>query len=134
MPNNTDSASVSARQERSLGIVKALHDAGVPIVAGTDGGLPGHSLPREIELYVAAGLTPLDAIRAATSVPAEVMGLGERSGTVAPGKLADLVVLDANPLDDIHNIRRVRYVVTRGRLLDAALLWRLAGFKARSTS
>jgi imidazolonepropionase-like amidohydrolase len=110
------------RLARSLQIVKALHDGGIPIVAGTDKGVPGVSVAREIELYVQAGLTPIDAIRAATAVPARVMGLEKDSGTIAPGSRADLLVVDGNPLERISDIRHVRFVAANGRLYDATQL------------
>ena len=110
------------RLARSLQIVKALHDAGVPIVAGTDKGVPGVSVAREIELYVQAGLTPMDAIRAATAVPARVMGLAHDSGTIAPGRRADLIVVEGNPLERISDIRNVRLVSTDGTLYNTARL------------
>jgi len=115
---------------RGPSVLKALHTKGVPIVAGTDGALPGFSLLREIELYVAAGLTPSEAIQAATLVPARALGLDGEIGTVARGKRADLVVLDADPLVDISALRRTRYVVTNGKLYEPAPLWRVAGFRA----
>jgi len=118
---------------RGPSILKALHDKGVPIVAGTDGALPGYSLLREVELYVQAGLTPLQAIQAATSVPARALGLGAELGTIALGKRADLVVLDADPLADISAIRRTRFVVANGKMYDPAPLWRLAGFRPAQT-
>src|SRR5262249_2036160 len=108
----------------SLAVIKALHDGGVRIVAGTDYGLPGFSLLREIELYAEAGLSPLEAIQAATVVPADVMGLSNEAGTLAPGKRADLVVLDRDPLLAIHNIRSSRWVVANGRMLETAALKR----------
>jgi imidazolonepropionase-like amidohydrolase len=117
------------RLMRSLQIIKVLHDAGVPIVAGTDKGVPGVSVAREIELYVQAGISPMDAIRAATSVPARVMGLAGDSGTIAPGLRADLIVVDGNPLERISDIRNVTMVSTGGRLYDAASLWKAGGFR-----
>jgi imidazolonepropionase-like amidohydrolase len=117
------------RLARSLQIIKALHDAGVPIVAGTDKGVPGVSVAREIELYVEAGLSPLDAIRCATAVPAQVMGLAKDSGTIAPGLRGDLIVVDGNPLERISDIRKVVMVSTNGRLYDAAPLWTAGGFR-----
>jgi imidazolonepropionase-like amidohydrolase len=112
-----------------LAIVAALHRAGIPIVAGTDQTVPGHSLHREIELYTQAGFTPLEAIQAATIVPARVMGLDRELGTVEVGKRADLILLGANPLDDIRNIRKVEFVVTDGKMYNCAGLWRSVGFK-----
>ena len=112
-----------------LKITAALHRAGVPIVAGTDVGVPGHTLYRELELYVKAGLTPLEAIQATTIVPARVMKLDGEVGTIEAGKRADLVILDANPLDNISNIRKVRFVVAQGRPFDCSKLWESVGFK-----
>ena len=112
-----------------LKITGALHRAGVPIVAGTDVGVPGHTLHRELELYVKAGFTPLEAIQAATIVPARVMKLDQEVGTIESGKRADLLIVDANPLDNISNIRKGRFVVTQGRLFDCAKLWESVGFK-----
>ncbi len=126
--NSGDSAAAGRALRAQLGVIKAMHDAGVRIVAGTDYGLPGFSLLRELELYVAAGLSPLDAIRSATSVPAEVMGLSRDVGTIETGKRADLVVLDADPLADIRNVRRGRWVVVNGRMYEMAALRRVVRF------
>lgn len=117
------------RLTRSLQVIKALHDAGIPIVAGTDKGVPGASVAREIELYVQAGLSPLEAIRAATAVPARAMGLAQETGTIAPGLRADLIVVDGNPLDHISDIRNVVLVCANGTLYDTAPLWRAGGFR-----
>ena len=114
------------RLARSLAIVGALHHAGIPIVAGTDKGVPGSSVQREIELYVQAGFAPMDAIRAATAVPAQVMGLAADSGTITPGLRADLIVVDGNPLERIADLRRVTMVCAAGRLFDTAQLWTVA--------
>lgn len=117
------------RLARSLQIIKALHDAGIPIVAGTDKGVPGVSVAREIELYVQAGLSPMDAIRAASAVPARVMGLAADSGTIAPGLRADLIVVEGNPLERIADIRNVTLVCANGRLYETAPLWKAGGFQ-----
>jgi imidazolonepropionase-like amidohydrolase len=122
-------AQARERLTRSLNTIKALHDAGVPIVAGTDKGVPGVSLAREIELYVEAGLSPIDAIRAATAVPAKVMGLDADSGTLAPGLRADLIVVDGNPLQRISAIQNVILVSTNGRLYETAPLWKAGAFR-----
>jgi imidazolonepropionase-like amidohydrolase len=124
-----DAATARTRLERGLRIVKALHDAGVPIVAGTDEGIPGHSLHREIELYVEAGFSPMEALQAATIVPARAMKLDGELGTLERGKRADVVVLDANPLEAIRNIRRVRWTISDGRVYDAASLWTSVRFQ-----
>lgn len=118
--------------DRSLTVVGALHRAGIPIVLGTDLTVPGHSIYRELELAVRAGLTPLDAIRAATSVPARAMGLEAGSAAIRPGLRADLILVDGDPLARIGDIRRVRHVMTNGRLFDSSILWRAAGFDPAS--
>jgi len=115
--------------QKEVTIVGALHHAGVLIVAGTDQNVPGHSLYREIELYVQAGFTPMEAIQAATIVPARVMGLDKELGTVEAGKRADIIVVDGNPLESIHNIRKVEFVITNGTMYNCAELWRSVGFK-----
>ena len=91
--------------------------------------MPGHTLHRELELYVKAGLTPLEAIQAATLTPARVMKLENEVGTIEPAKRADIIILDANPLDNISNIRKVSSVVAQGRLFDSARLWKSVGFR-----
>jgi imidazolonepropionase-like amidohydrolase len=118
-----------SRLEQYFAIIGALHRAGIPIVAGTDQAVPGHSLYREIELYVKSGFTPMEAIQAATIVPARVMKIDNEVGTIEAGKRADLIILDANPLEAISNIRRVRSVIAGGRLYDTAQLWQSVGFK-----
>ncbi|HKH99805.1 MAG TPA: amidohydrolase family protein [Candidatus Sulfotelmatobacter sp.] len=115
--------------QKELAIVGALHRAGIPVVAGTDQTVPGHSLHREIELYVQAGFTPMEAIQAATIVPARAMGLDKETGTVEKGKRADLILIKGNPLEDIHNTRNVEYVITNGAMYHAAELWQSVGFK-----
>jgi imidazolonepropionase-like amidohydrolase len=124
-----DTATAHARLGRTLRMLGALHAAGVPLLAGTDEGVPGFSVAREIELYVAAGMTPMDALRAATAVSAKAMGLERETGTVEPGKRADLLILDANPLDAISNIRRMAFVMKGGALYAKADLWRAADFR-----
>jgi imidazolonepropionase-like amidohydrolase len=115
--------------EKDLAIVGALHHAGIPIVAGTDQTVPGHSLHREIELYVQAGFTPMEAIQAATLIPARVMGLEKEVGTIEAGKRADLIVVGGDPLADIRNSRNVELTITGGKMYNPADLWRSVGFK-----
>lgn len=112
-----------------LSVVGTLHREGIPIVAGTDVVVPGHSVHRELELFVRAGFTPIEAIQAATIVPARAMKLDKEVGTVEKGKRADLILLDANPLESISNIRKVRSVIARGRVFDCAALWRAVEFQ-----
>lgn len=108
--------------QNRLHIVGGMHRAGVPLLAGSDMGNPflvaGFSLHDELAMLVSAGLTPLAALQASTSSPARYFHATDSLGTVAPGKLADLVVLDADPLRDIRNAQRIHAVVVNGRLLD----------------
>ena len=110
----------------SLQIVGKMNAAGVPILAGTDTTapfvFPGFSLHEELALLVQAGLTPMQALQAATKLPAEFLGNLQTQGTIEQGKFADLVLLDASPLDDIHNTQKIRAVILRGKLLDTAFL------------
>lgn len=106
--------------------LKRLHDAGVAIGAGTDAsvlGVPhGASLHRQMEVMVEAGLTPMDVIVAATANNAQVFGRHPEIGTVAPGKLADLLILDADPTKDIRNVRRISKVIRGGRVFEYSAL------------
>jgi len=111
---------------RAERFVAALHKDGVPIVAGTDGGVPGHTLHRELELYVEAGMTPLEAL--AMAVPARVMGVDQLKGQIAAGMIADLVLVDGRPDENISALRSVQAVVSNGHVLDPKALWRAVGF------
>ncbi len=115
----------------SLRIVGKMNAAGVPIMAGTDTAapfvFPGSSLHEELALLVQAGLTPMQALQAATKLPAEFLGKLQTQGTVEGGKFADLVLLDANPLDDIHNTQKIRAVILRGKFLERILVGRTIG-------
>jgi len=110
-------ADLYALEQRMVG---EMHAAGVPLLAGTDVGnpyiYPGFSLLDELAEFVEAGLSPLAALQTATLNPACYLGRTDELGTVEVGKLADLVLLDASPLDDIANVRRIRAVVANGRL------------------
>ncbi len=97
---------------------RRLHDAGVAITVGTDAGNPGTlhgpSIYREMELLQEAGLAPMDVLVAATKIGARAMGREQELGTVEEGKFADLIALDADPTQDIANVRRVRWVMKGG--------------------
>ena len=116
-------------------VVVGLHEAGVPILAGTDAPMrnvpPGFGLHEEMTELVRGGLTPAAALRAATYEPARYFGALDSLGTIAPGKLADLVLLGADPLARIENTRRIAAVLTRGRVYDRPALDRLLGEVAR---
>ena len=104
---------VSGRTDPRM--VGEMHRAGVSILAGTDSIPPlGANLHKELELLVAAGLTPMEALQTATRNPAFYFGILPLMGTLEEGKVADIVVLDANPLDDIRNTRKIHSVVMRG--------------------
>jgi imidazolonepropionase-like amidohydrolase len=112
--------------EKNVEIVGAMQRAGVGILAGTDVlnpyCFPGFSLHDELGLLVRAGLTPIEALQAATLNAARFMGRENDLGTIAAGKLADLVLLDRNPLDDISNTKKIDGVVLDGRLFPKAAL------------
>jgi imidazolonepropionase-like amidohydrolase len=126
--NEIEAAQAAINAKRRLAIVKKLHDAGVTVVAGTDGAVPGHSLLRTLELFVEAGMTPMEAIASATSAPARFMKMEKEVGTIEQGKRADLLVLDADPLVNIANVRKGRWVVANGRLYACEALWASVGF------
>jgi len=111
----------------------AMHKAGVPFLAGTDTAagvyvVPGFSLHEEMELFQQAGFTPMEALQTATSNPARFLGTEATMGSVAPGKIADLVLLNADPTADIHNARKIESVVLAGKYFSRDdldnLLWR----------
>jgi imidazolonepropionase-like amidohydrolase len=124
-----DFASRKRGYQEDLKLVRALHRASVPILAGTDTTnpycFPGFSLHDELALLVEAGLSPMEALQSATSGPAKFLGQLNSLGTVEEKKEADLVLLDANPLDDIRNTRKIAAVVYKGKLLDRATLDKL---------
>jgi hypothetical protein len=111
-------AATDARYKRSYAkmveFVGRMHRAGVPLVAGTDA-LPGFSLQAELALYVQAGLTPAQALQVATRNGAKYTGTSGDRGSVTPGKLADLVLVDGDPTKDIADLRKVVLVITQGR-------------------
>ena len=113
-----------------------MRHAGVRFLAGTDvcpgrgfgaNIFPGFSLHDELTLFVKAGFTPMEALQTATRNPAEFLGTFDKLGTIETGKLADLVLLDANPLENIANTRQINAVVVNGRLLDKQMLQNLLG-------
>jgi imidazolonepropionase-like amidohydrolase len=123
-----DDAKYHERMETNLKVVSALYRAGITIVPGSDTGLPGYGLDRELELYVQAGMSPMAAIQSATIVSARVMKLDGESGSIEAGKRADMVLVDGNPLEKISDIRRVVSVVANGRMYDSKRLGRSVGF------
>jgi len=124
--DNTDDFATRRRfVDKELEVVKAMHKAGVPFLAGTDTPpgvyvFPGFSLHQELQRFVAAGFTPLEALQTATLNPAKFLGMEDRLGSIEKGKLADLVLLDANPLEEIRNTQEIAGVVVNGRYLSRA--------------
>jgi imidazolonepropionase-like amidohydrolase len=114
---------------KELELVEAMHKAGVPIVAGTDGS--GMELVRELELYVQAGFTPEEALEAATIVPARNVGADKTTGSIEVGKAADLVLVEGDPSKRIGDLRNTRTVMMGGKLMDADALRAASGFSGR---
>ena len=111
-----------------LRMTKRLYDAGVPILAGTDA-LAGVMLHRELELEVAAGIPPAKALQIATFNAARLLKQDHELGSIAPGKLADLLLVDGNPVQNIGEIRRCRMVVKNGTFYDSAAVYGAVGIK-----
>jgi imidazolonepropionase-like amidohydrolase len=114
----------------NLQMVGAQHRAGVPFLAGTDTApgvyiMPGFSLHDELANFVEAGFTPMESLQTATSGPAKFLGMEKNYGAVEAGKIANLVLLSANPLEDIHNTKKITAVIANGRLFDRAALDRI---------
>ncbi|MFN2397166.1 MAG: amidohydrolase family protein [Gemmatimonadaceae bacterium] len=122
IPPNADSVGRAIFAKRLQQVV-TMQRAGVHILTGSDAPLrnspPGFGLHEEFVLLARGGLSPIEILRAATLEPASYLGMLDSAGTIAKGKLADLVLLDANPLRDIRNTRRISAVVSNGRLYDA---------------
>jgi len=122
---NTDDLATRKRfVEKELEVVNAMHRAGIPFLAGTDTPpgvyiFPGFSLHEELQRFVDAGFTPMEALQTATLNPAKFLGMADL-GTIEKGKLSDLVLLDANPLDDIRNTQKIAAVIVNGRYLSRA--------------
>jgi hypothetical protein len=128
-PATADKAVLAnAEWQVMMATLRALHAAGIPMVAGTDQAIPGYSLHREMELYVEAGFTPLEALQAATIEAARALGVEKESGTLEAGKRGDVLLLNADPLADIHNTRAVWRTVAAGAVYDPAPLWQSVGF------
>ncbi len=111
------------------GLVVELHKAGIPLMVGTDlsvpGILPGFSVHDEMQIWQDAGIPAADVLRSATLVPAQWLRLDDRLGTIAEGKTASMVLVRANPLDDVRNAREIETVFLRGQRFDRAALDRL---------
>jgi imidazolonepropionase-like amidohydrolase len=121
-PGRDPAEAIDDRIAGVLANVGMLHDRGVRIVVGTDTGnpyvFPGFSVHHELHLLVQAGLTPMEALEAGTRHAAEMIDAPDEFGTIEPGKRADLLILGANPLDDIRNTRSLETVIVEGRVVD----------------
>jgi len=130
-------APTAAMFQLRLDYVGAAHRAGVRLLAGTDAWNPyvfaGFSLHDELELFVEAGMSPLEALRTATAAPATFFGRQQELGAIRPGYLADLVLLEANPAESIGNTRRIAAVVASGRYFDREALDELLAGASRAT-
>jgi hypothetical protein len=111
-------------------MLKALHDAGVTLMPGTDG-LAGYLLHAELEIYARAGIPNAEVLRLATLTPAQVLGVDKDRGVIAPGKLADMVLIDGDPLTDMSDIRKVDLVLKGGKVFDPAAIERAHGIQPR---
>jgi hypothetical protein len=132
--SEADFARATRASDKQATLLRAMHAEGVQLLAGTDANTFGFSLHRELEAFVEAGLSPREALQTATLNPALFAGLENEVGRVAVGYAADLVLLDANPLQDIRNTSKINSVILRGQLLDrAALDDMLKKVKARYT-
>src|SRR5436190_12407843 len=116
-----------------LRLLKAIHDAGVTIIPGTDA-LPGYTLHHELELYVQAGIAPAEVLRVATLTPALVMGVDKDRGVIAAGKLADMVLTDGDPTQNIHDTNKVMTVIKDGRIYEAAAIEKALGIAPRQAA
>lgn len=112
--------------EKNIEVVRIMHKAGVQIMAGSDfsdwGTVPGIDLHNELALLVEAGFTPMEALQAATLNPAKFLGKTDTYGTIQAGRVADLILLDMNPLEDISHTRKIHAVVLGGRFFPIASL------------
>jgi imidazolonepropionase-like amidohydrolase len=120
-----------AAMPKVLELAKRFHDAGVRLSIGTDGTGGGTNLVRELELHVEAGIPAWDVLRLATSAAAERLGIGERTGTLAPGFEADIVFLNADPLENMENVGDVDTVVSDGRAYRTGELLEMAAALAQ---
>src|SRR5438034_976014 len=116
-----------------LRLLKAIHDAGVTIIPGTDA-LAGYTLHHELELYVQAGIAPAEALRMATSTPALVMGVNKDRGVIAPGKLADMILVDGDPTKNIGDIKKITTVIKGGKVYDPTAIEKALGITPRETA
>jgi len=129
VPKDLTRADYRASWGVMVALLARMHQAGIRIVAGTDGS--GMEIVRELEIYAQAGFTPAEAIAAATIVPARLVGMDAHTGSIKVGKAADLVLVEGDPSKRIGDLRQTRAVMLDGKLLDADALRDAAGFAGR---
>ena len=129
VPQGLTRADYRASWAKMVALLGKMHKAGVPIVAGTDGA--GIELVHELEIYVQAGMSPAEALAAATIVPARLVGQDQRTGSIKPGKAADLVLVEGDPSKRVGDLRNTRVVMLGGKLMDADALRTAVGFSGR---
>ena len=115
-----------------LRLLKALYDAGVTIIPGTDN-LAGYMLHHELELYVRAGIPAAEVLRMATLTPTLVMGVNKDRGVIAPGKLADMILIDGDPTQNIRDINKITTVIKGGKVYDPAAIEEALGIAPRQS-
>ena len=129
VPKDLTRADYRASWAKLVQLLARMHKAGVPIVAGTDGA--GIEIIRELEIYHEAGLTPAEALAAATIVPARLVGQEKKTGSIKVGKNADMVLVEGDPSARLADLRQTRVVMMDGKLMDADALRTAAGFSGR---
>jgi hypothetical protein len=115
-----------------LRLLKAIHDAGVTIIPGTDA-LAGYTLHHELELYARAGIAPAEVLRMATWSPALVMGVNKDRGLIAPGKLADMILVDGDPTTNVRDVNNITTVIKGGKVYDPTAIEKALGITPRET-
>jgi hypothetical protein len=128
IPDDATAERYNKSYEKMVEFVGRMHKAGVTIIPGTDA-IPGFTLHRELELYVQAGMTPAEALQSATSVSAKIARVDADRGRIEPGLLADLVLVEGDPTQDISAIRKVALVVTQGRVVEPAKIYGELGIR-----
>jgi cytosine/adenosine deaminase-related metal-dependent hydrolase len=115
-----------------LRLLKAIYDAGVTVIPGTDA-LSGYTLHHELELYAQAGIAPAEVLRMATWTPALVMGVNNDRGVIAPGKLADMILIDGDPTQNLRDINNITTVIKGGKVYDPTAIEKALGIAPRET-
>ncbi len=129
VPKDLTRADYRKSWAKMVELLGRMHKAGVPIVAGTDGA--GIEIIHELEIYQQAGFTPAEALQAATIVPARLVGQDKSTGSIKPGKVADLVLVQGDPSKTMGDLRQTRVVMLAGRIMDADALRSAAGYAGR---